>query len=161
MNHEKKSGEKIIATNPIARTNYFIDEVVEAGIILMGTEIKSLRTQTPGLRDAFVDVISNGKKIEAWLLNTHIGPYSHGNLSNHEPLRKRKLLLHRRQLEKLLVAVLQKGKTIVPTRMYLKNGYAKIEIALAKGKKRHDKREALKKKSIEREMASAKKRRGY
>lgn len=158
MSDEKKTGEKLIATNPTARHNYFIDEVVEAGLVLKGTEIKSLRMQTPSLRDAFVDVVSNGNKIEAWLLNAHIGPYSHGNISNHDPLRKRKLLLHRKQLEKMFGAIIQKGMTIVPTRMYFNKGIAKIEVALAKGKKRHDKRDALKKKSAQKEIAFAKKR---
>ena len=157
-----EKGEKILATNPNAYSNFFIEEVVEAGIVLKGTEIKSLRAQSPNLRDAFVEVISRGKggsgAVEAWLLNAHIAPYSHGNIWNHEPLRKRKLLLHRHQIEKLFGAITQKGQSIVPTKMYLKKGMAKIELALAKGKKKHDKRESIKKKTADREMAKAMKR---
>ena len=154
----RKTGEKLIATNPVARFNYFIEEVVEAGLVLTGTEIKSLRAQTPSLRDSYVEVLSSGVRIEAWLLNAHIAPYSHGNVWNHDPLRKRKLLLHARQLQKLYSAITQKGMTVIPTRLYLKNGIAKVEVALAKGKKKHDKRESMKQKSIQKEMAAAKKR---
>ncbi len=150
--------EKILATNPKAYSNFIIEEVVEAGLVLTGTEIKSLRNQTPNLRDAFVDVISHSKKLEAWLFNAHIAPYSHGNIWNHEPLRKRKLLLHKHQLEQLFGAITQKGKTVIPTKMYLKKGIAKVELALAKGKKKGDKRETAKKKSAQKEIARALKR---
>ncbi len=156
---DTKTGEKLIATNPKARANYFIEEVVEAGLVLTGTEVKSLRAQAPNLRDAFVEVNSRGAKIEAWLLNAHIAPYAYGNIWNHEPLRRRKLLLHRHQLEKMFGAITQKGISIVPTRMYFKKGRAKIELGLGKGKKKFDKRETLKKKSAEREMAVARKKR--
>jgi SsrA-binding protein len=160
MPGEKKgSGEKLIATNPIARQNYFIDEVVEAGLALTGTEVKSLRTQAPNLRDAFVEVSGRDSSLEAWLVNVHIAPYSHGNIWNHEPLRRRKLLLHKHQIERLFGAVMRDGMTIVPTRMYFKSGRAKIEIGLGRGKKKHDKRETLKQKSAEREMDQARKRR--
>ena len=155
----KSSGEKLIATNPVARSNYFIDEVVEAGMVLTGTEIKSLRNQSPNLRDSFVEVTSDGSHIEAWLSNAHIAPYSHGNIWNHNPLRKRKLLLHQHQLKKLFGAITREGTTVIPTRMYFKNGIAKIELALGKGKKKHDKRETLKRKSAEREMDIARKQR--
>jgi SsrA-binding protein len=155
------SGEKLIATNPIARSNYFIEEIIEAGIVLTGTEIKSLRSQSPNLRDSYVEVRGSkagGKSgFEAWLLNTHIGPYSHGNIWNHDPTRKRKLLLHSHELEKLFGAIQRDGMTIVPTRMYFKKGRAKIELGLGKGKKNHDKREDLKKRSAEREMDQARK----
>ncbi len=156
MSHDRKSsGEKLIASNPIARSNYFIDEIVEAGIVLTGTEVKSLRTQAPNLRDSFVEVVARSNSFEAWLVNTHIGPYSHGNIWNHIALRKRKLLLHRHQLQKMHGAVVQKGMTIIPLRMYFKKGIAKIELGLGKGKKKYDKRETLKKKAIERDLNSA------
>jgi SsrA-binding protein len=121
--------------------------------------VKSLRTQAPNLRDAYVEIRPHRSGFEAWLLNTHISPYSHGNIWNHDPTRKRKLLLHRHQLEKLHGAVIQKGLTVVPLRMYFKAGLAKLELALAKGKKTHDKREDIKRKTAEREMEIAIKRR--
>ena len=150
-------GEKLIASNPQARFKYFIEEVVEAGIVLTGTEVKSLRNQTPNLKDAFVEVESRGGKMEAWLLNAHIGPYSHGNIWNHETLRKRKLLLHRHQIEKMFTSLTQKGLNVIPLRMYFKKGRAKIELGMGKGKKKFDKRETLKKKSADREMDRARK----
>lgn len=159
----KPSGEKLIASNPHARSNYFIEEVVEAGIVLTGTEIKSLRNQTPNLKDSFVEIAAAAKNtistlIEAWLLNVHIAPYSHGNIWNHDPLRKRKLLLHRHQINKLFGAVTQKGLSIIPLRMYFKSGRAKIELGIGKGKKKFDKREEIKKRSAEREIDYARKR---
>ena len=158
MSDEKrKAAEKLIASNPIARSNYFIEEVLEAGISLQGTEVKSLRNQTPNIRDAFVDVRSKGDKIEAFLLNAHIGPYSHGNIWNHEERRARKLLLHRHQLEQMFVSVTQKGMSIIPLRMYFSKGRAKVELGFGKGKKKFDKRETLKKKSADREMDIARK----
>lgn len=158
MAAQDSSGEKLLATNPIARSDYFIEEVVEAGIVLTGTEIKSLRNQAPNLRDAFVEINARGKAgLEAWLLNAHISPYSHGNIWNHDPLRRRKLLLHAHQIERMYGAITQKGLTIIPTRMYLKKGKAKIELGLAKGKKKYDKRETLKKKDAQREMDIARK----
>ena len=156
----KQSGEKLIASNPKARANYFIEEVVEAGLVLTGTEIKSIRAQAPNIRDAFVEVYSHGRGgMEAWLVNMHISPYSHGNIWNHIPERKRKLLLHRHQINQIFAAIQQKGVTVIPLRLYLKSGRAKIEIALAKGKKLHDKRETLKRKTAEREMEMDSKRR--
>lgn len=156
---KKPSGEKLIATNPTARSNYFIDEVVEAGIVLTGTEVKSLRAQAPNLRDAFVEISNRGSNLEAWLTNCHIAPYSHGNIWNHEPLRRRKLLLHAQQIDRIFGGITQKGLSAVPLRMYFKSGKAKIELGLGKGKKKYDKRDALKKKSAEREMDQARKRR--
>jgi SsrA-binding protein len=159
MSHDQKnSGEKLIASNPAARANYFIEEVVEGGLVLTGTEVKSLRHQAPNLRDSFVDVQPRGAGFEAWLVNTHVSHYSHGNIWNHEPLRRRKLLLHRHQLEKMYGLIIQKGMTVVPLRMYFKKGRAKIELGVGKGKKKYDKREDLKKKSAEREMDIARKR---
>jgi len=157
--------QKLIATNPTARSDYFLDEIVEAGIVLAGTEIKSIRNQTPNLKDAFVE-ITNRKKggsrvpsLEAWLVNLHIAPYSHGNIWNHEPRRRRKLLLHAHQIKRMFGALTQEGKTIVPTRMYYLKGRVKVEIALAKGKKKGDKRQDLKKKSQNREIEQALRRR--
>ena len=153
----KDTGEKIIATNPIAHQNYFIDEVVEAGMVLTGTEVKSLRNHAPNLRDSYVEVRSERSVLEAWLVNTHIGPYSHGNIWNHDPLRRRKLLLHRHQVDRLYGAIIRGGMTIIPTKLYFKKGRAKIELAVGRGKKKHDKRETLKQKSAEREMDQARK----
>jgi SsrA-binding protein len=150
-------GMKIIATNPIARANFTIDEIVEAGVVLVGTEIKSLRHQSPNIRDTHVEIKGKEGSLEAWLLNAHIPPYTHGNIWNHEPDRPRKLLLHSHQIKKIFGAITQKGLTIVPTKMYFKHGRAKVEIALAKGKKKHDKRETLKKRTADREMEQAKK----
>lgn len=162
MSNEKKrsvSGEKLIASNPKARSDYFLEEFVEAGLVLTGTEVKSLRNQSPNIREAHVEIRALKTGFEAWLLNSHIAPYSFGNRWNHEPLRRRKLLLHRRQLARLYGSVIQKGMTIVPLRMYFKAGRAKLELGLGKGKKKYDKREELKKKSAELEIAQAKKRR--
>ena len=155
MSEDKSAGEKLIASNPNARNRYFLEEFVEAGIVLTGTEIKSMRTQSPNIRDAYVEIRPSGTSLEAWLHNVHIGPYSHGNIWNHEPMRKRKLLLHKHQIQKLFGAVIQKGMTLVATRMYFKKGMAKIEIALGKGKKAHDKREDIKKRSADREISRA------
>jgi SsrA-binding protein len=155
-------GEKLIASHPTARSDYFIQEVVEAGIQLTGTEVKSIRAQSPSLKDAFVDIqSSSGEKngaLEAWLVQAHIAPYSHGNINNHEPLRRRKLLLHRHQINRLFGSITQDGLTLIPLRMYFKKGHVKMELALAKGKKKHDKREDIKKRSAEREMDQARKR---
>lgn len=156
---QKDAGEKLIATNPLAKQNFFIDELVEAGMVLTGTEVKSLRNQAPNLRDSFVEVRRTGGTLEAWLINTHIAPYAFGNIWNHDPLRKRKLLLHSHQIEKIFGAVTQKGMTIIPTRMYFKSGRAKIELGLGRGKKKYDKRETLKQKAAEREMDVARKQR--
>ncbi len=156
MSAEKNTGEKLIATNP-ARADFFIEEIVEAGMVLTGTEVKSLRSQSPNMRDAYIEVKAREHEVEAWLVNMHIAPYSHGNIWNHDPLRRRKLLLHRHQIEKLFGAVTQKGLTIIPTRMYFTKGKAKIELALARGKKKHDKRDTVRKKTAEREMDIARK----
>jgi SsrA-binding protein len=160
----EKPGEKLIASNPIARGDYFLEEFIEAGISLTGTEVKSIRASAPNLRDAFVEITSKKKDggktgaLEAWLVNVHIGPYSHGNIWNHEARRRRKLLLHSHQIRQLYGALTQEGKTIVPTRMYYSKGRVKIEIALGKGKKKGDKRADLKEKSQKREIDQAMKR---
>lgn len=155
MSQNKSNSEKLIATNPNAHQNYFISEVVECGMVLTGTEIKSIREQSPNLRDAYVEIRPKGKTLEAWLYNAHIAPYTHGNIWNHEPLRKRKLLLHHEQIERLFGETTQKGMTLVPTRMYFKKGLAKIELGIGKGKKKQDKREDIKRKTAEREMDQA------
>lgn len=152
---EKADGEKLIASNPHVRSDYFIDETVEAGMVLTGTEIKSLRATAPNLRDAYVEVSGRDGSMEAWLVNVHIGPYSHGNIWNHEAARRRKLLLHRHQINKLYGAIKMDGRTVVPTRIYLKGGKAKIELALARGKKKHDKRHDLKTRTARDEMDQA------
>jgi len=147
-------GEKLIASNP-SRSDYFIDEVVEAGLVLVGTEIKSLRTQSPNLRDAFVELSGSAAQTEAWLVNMHIAPYSHGNIWNHEPLRRRKILLHRHQIDKLIGAITQKGYSVIPIRMYFKKGRAKVELGLGKGKKKGDKTARRQETDRQREMDAA------
>lgn len=147
-------GEKLIASNP-SKSDYFIQESVEAGMMLTGTEVKSLRQSSPNLRDAYVEVRSSGKNLEAWIYNLHIAPYSHGNLANHEPLRKRKLLLHRHQINQIHGSIIRDGMTAIPTRIYFKGGLVKIEIGVGKGKKHGDKRQDLKKKTADREMQKA------
>jgi SsrA-binding protein len=155
--NRKDTGEQLIATNPNGRSNFFIEEVVEAGIMLTGTEVKSLRAQAPNLRDAYVEVKSSQGRVEAWLMNVHISPYAYGNIWNHEPLQRRKLLLHKHQIEKMYGSVTQKGISIIPLRMYFLKGRAKLELGLGKGKKHYDKRQDLKEKSAQREMDIARK----
>ena len=139
---------KVVATNRKAKFEYFLLEHFEAGISLRGSEIKSIRAGQISLKEAYVRV--DGK--EAWLMDAHIAPYMQANRFNHDPRRPRRLLLHKREIRKLWDAVRQKGVTIIPTRVYLKNGRAKVEIALARGKKLHDKRHAIAKRDAEREL---------
>jgi SsrA-binding protein len=146
---------KIVARNKKARHDYNIEETYEAGIILKGTEIKSIRARNVNLKDSFA-MVENG---EVFLYNMHISPYKQGNRYNHEPERKRKLLLHKNEIRKLIGYTKQKGYTLVPLTVYLKNNLAKIEIALAKGKNVHDKRRDIAKKTAEREMEKAYRRR--
>jgi SsrA-binding protein len=143
--------EKTVVTNRRARREYFIEETLEAGLVLTGSEIKSVRAGRVNLQDSYV-IIREG---EAWLLNSHIAPYKQASHENHEPKRERKLLLHRRQINRLAGKVQAKGYTIVPLRLYLKDNRAKVEIALARGKKLYDKRDALAKRQAEREMERA------
>ncbi len=146
---------KIISDNRQARYLYEILETYEAGIQLTGTEVKSIRAGRVNLRDGYA-LIRNG---EAWLLNVHISPYQgSGQYFNHEPRRTRKLLLHRKQINKLIGQVEQKGLTLVPLKMYFKDSWVKVSVGLAKGKKLHDKRETLKRRQDQREMARAMKR---
>jgi SsrA-binding protein len=142
---------KEIAVNRQAFHNYEIIEKFEAGLVLTGTEIKSAREGRVNLRDAY-GIVKAG---EVWLLNSHISPYSHGNYANHEPLRTRKLLLRRSEINRLVGRTTERGLTLVPLRMYLKDGLLKCELALAKGRKVHDKREVARKKTIDKETKQA------
>lgn len=139
---------KIIATNRKASFNYFLSEHTECGIVLCGTEIKSLRRHSCNIGDAYV-IIRGG---EAEIVNMHINPYEEGNIFNHDPLRSRKLLLHKKEIYWFDEKVRKGGFTIVPTKIYFYKGRAKIEIALAKGKKNYDKRESIKERDIERDI---------
>ena len=139
---------KVIADNRKANFNFSIEETIEAGLVLQGTEIKSIRAGRAQIRDAFVLIRNN----EAWISNMHISPYEQGNRYNHDPLRSRKLILHKRQIDQLRGSVQQDGYAIIPLKLYLKNGFAKVLIGLGKGKKLHDKREDLKRKEAKREM---------
>jgi SsrA-binding protein len=145
------SGERDAATNRAAAHNYFLSDRFEAGIVLSGTEVKSVREARVNLKDAY-GLIKDG---ELWLLNAHIGPYSHGNIYNHPPLRTRKLLVHRQEIRKLTGKTQAKGVTLVPTRMYFRNGRVKLEMALAKGKQLWDKRETERKRTADREARAA------
>ena len=139
--------EKVLAANRAAFHNYHISDKYEAGLVLTGTEVKSAMDGRVQLKEAYVSV----REGEAWLFNAHISPYSHGNRENHEPLRTRKLLLHKREISRLDEATAKQGMTLVPTQLYLKNGRIKIEVGIARGKKMYDKREAELKRTVERE----------
>ncbi len=144
--------ERTVATNRKARRDYFIEETLEAGIALKGTEIKSVRAGHVSLEDAFVLI---DDRLEAWLVDAYIAPYQHGTHGNHDPRRKRKLLLHKQEILRLRNKVRERGMTIIPLRMYIKNGLAKVEIALARGKKKYDKRAEIARREAEREMRRA------
>jgi SsrA-binding protein len=148
-------GEKILCLNKKARHDYSIAETYETGIVLQGTEVKSLRLGKGMLKDSHVQIENE----EAFLYNTHISPYPHGHQFNHDPERVRKLLLHRREIKRLMGKVQERGYTLIPLKFYLKNGKIKAEIGLAKGKTLYDKREDLKKRSADREMEKAMKER--
>lgn len=145
------SGERDAVQNRAAAHNYFLAEKLEAGIALMGTEVKAIRSGRTQLKDAYA-IVKDG---ELWLLNAHIGEYERRGYANHTPLRTRKLLVHREQLRKLIGQTQQKGYTLIPTRMYFKNGRVKVEIALAKGKQLWDKRETERRRTAEREAREA------
>ncbi|MDM5339927.1 SsrA-binding protein SmpB [Fictibacillus enclensis] len=142
---------KLVAQNKKARHDYHIEETFEAGIVLQGTEIKAIRAGRINLKDSFARV-QNG---ELFLHNMHVSPYEQGNRYNHDPLRTRKLLLHKKEITKLLGQTKEQGYSIVPLKLYLKNGFAKVLIGLAKGKKNYDKRQDLKKKDAKREIERA------
>jgi SsrA-binding protein len=148
---KKEGDQKVIAVNKKAFHDYFIQETLEAGIVLQGTEVKSIREGRINLKDSYAKVEGS----EVFLLNCHISPYSHSALFNHDPLRKRKLLLKKRQISKLIGKAIEKGQTVVPLKVYLKQNLVKVEIALALGKKLYDKREDMKRKDGEKEMARA------
>jgi SsrA-binding protein len=147
----KEPEQKIVATNRKAVRDFFLQDRVEAGIVLQGTEIKSVRAGQVSLREAYVR-IQDG---EAWMMNAHIAHYDPASQFNHDPRRPRKLLLHRRQIQKLFEKVRARGFTLIPTKMYLIRGRAKVEIALAKGKRKYDKRREIAKRDAEREIARA------
>lgn len=148
---QQDSGIKIVADNRSAGHNYYLGDRFEAGMVLSGTEVKAAKSGKIQLKESYADIIGN----EAWLLNAHISEYSHGNRYNHEPVHKRKLLLHRREIDKLLGQTKEKGLTLIPTKVYLKNGRLKCELALAKGKKQHDKRESERAREAENEARAA------
>ena len=146
-----KKYEKPLAQNRKASHDYFIEDTYEAGMVLQGTEIKSIRAGRVNLKDAHAR-IDNG---EVKIINMHISPYEHGNRYNHDPTRTRKLLLHRREIDRLIGLTQQQGYTLVPLRIYIKNGFAKVLIGLGKGKKQYDKREDLKRKQMKRDIDRA------
>jgi SsrA-binding protein len=151
MTDKKDERERDVAVNRRAYHDYFIDDKLEAGIMLTGTEVKSVRNGRTNLRDGFVRIDGN----EAWLENVHISPYAQANVMNHEPLRPRKLLLHRKEISSLIGKVRQKGYTLIPLRVYFARNHAKVEVGLARGKKQYDKREAIAERDAKREIARA------
>jgi len=147
----KDTSTKVIATNRKASHDYFLEDRLEAGIALRGSEIKSLRASQVSLREAYVR--TDGQ--EVWLVNAHIAPYDPASRLNHDPRRERKLLLHRREIAKLFEQVRQRGYTLIPTRIYLSGGRAKVEVALARGKKQYDKRREIADREAERDLRRA------
>lgn len=146
---KKETGEKLICQNKLARVNYFIEDTYEAGIALVGTEVKSLREGRANLKDSYA-LVQDG---EVFLYDVHVSPYAYGNRMNHNPLRVRKLLLHRPEIKKLYGRSREKGLTIIPLKMYFKNGKVKVELGVGRGKKLYDKREDIKERDDKREMA--------
>ena len=147
----REEAQKNIAENRKAFHDYHVVETFEAGIVLVGTEVKSIREGSANLRDSFARVEDG----EIWVYNIHINPYSHRGYTDHEPTRRRKLLLHRQEIRKLIGRTVEKGMTLVPTRLYFKNGHVKLSLGLAKGKQAHDKRETIKRREVERETRAA------
>ena len=148
---DKKESSQPIADNRKAFHDYHILETFEAGIALLGTEVKGIREGQANLRDSFARVEGG----EVWLFNVHINPYSHRGYVDHDPKRKRRLLLHKHEIRKLIGKTVEKGLTLVPTKMYFKNGKIKVAIALARGKAEHDKRETLRRREVDRETRAA------
>ncbi len=146
---QKQANDNLMAQNKKARHDYSIESTYEAGIVLTGTEIKAIRDKRVNLRDGFAQV-RNG---EVWLMNVHISPYDQGNQFNHDPLRNRKLLLHKKEIKRLSGELSTKGITLVPLKLYIKNGYAKVLLGVAKGKHEYDKRETLKRREQDRQIA--------
>jgi SsrA-binding protein len=147
----RRSGIKVVATNRKAAYDYHLETRYEAGLALLGTEIKSIRAGRVNLSDGYVQPQDG----ELWLINVHIAPYDPSGRYGHDPLRPRKLLLHRREIDRLISRVRERGYTIVPLRLYLKGGLAKVEIALARGKRKYDKREAIAKRTARRDIERA------
>lgn len=147
----KDENSKLIAGNKKAYHDFFIEETYEAGIALLGTEVKSLRDGRANLKDCYAMI----KNEEVFLIGLHISPYSHGNIMNHDPERTRKLLMHKREIKRLFGLLTQKGYTLVPTKIYFKEGRVKVELGLAKGKKNYDVRETVKEKEAQREIQRA------
>lgn len=147
--------ERDIAVNRRARHNYHIEETVEGGLVLTGTEVKALRAGRASLQEAFARV----ERGEVWLYHMHIPPYEAGNIFNHDPLRTRKVLLHQREVSRLLGKAQQKGYTLIPMRLYFKRGFAKVELAVARGKREYDKRETIARREAQREIERAVRRR--
>ena len=145
----EKNNQKLIAQNKKAYHDYFIDETFQAGISLAGTEVKSMRAGRCNLKESYIR-INDG---EAFIEGMHVSPYSHGNIFNLDPVRRRRLLLHKKEINKLRVAITQEGYTIVPLKIYFHRSYVKLDIALAKGKKLYDKRDAIAKKTQQRDAA--------
>jgi SsrA-binding protein len=148
---EREAAQKNIAENRKAFHDYHVIETFEAGVALLGTEVKSIREGRVNLRDSYAQVIGG----EVFVHNIHINPYSHRGYAEHDPLRKRKLLLHHHEIRKLIGKTVEKGMTLVPLRMYFKNGRVKLAVALARGKQAHDKRETLKRREADRETRAA------
>lgn len=148
MDKERKGTKKIVAQNRRAHRDYWIEETLEAGIVLQGSEVKALREGRVNIQDGYAQIEGG----EVFLVNVHISPYAHGNYFNHDPLRPRKLLLHKREIKRLIGKVQQRGYTLIPLSIYFIRGKAKVELALAKGKKLYDRREELKRKIMEREF---------
>jgi SsrA-binding protein len=152
----QQSDIKILSDNRSAGHDYLLSDRYEAGLVLTGTEVKAAKTGKIQLKESYAEIVEG----EAFLVNAHISEYSHGNLMNHPPVRRRKLLLHRGEIDKLRVETRERGLTIVPTKLYLKGGLIKVEIAVGKGKKFHDKREAIKAREMQAEAKAALGRRG-
>ena len=148
MASTRETSQKNIAVNRRARREYFIDESFEAGMVLLGSEVKSLRDGRANLADSYARV----DKGQLFLVNTHISPYPAANIFNHEPTRPRKLLLHKREISRLMGKVKERGLTLIPLKLYFKDGRAKVELGLARGKKLYDKRATVKEKMVRREM---------
>jgi SsrA-binding protein len=148
---EREEAQKIIADNRKAHHDYHLLETFEAGVVLQGTEVKSIREGGANLRDSFARIEAG----EVWVYNVHISPYRNRGYTDHDPTRRRKLLLHRQEIRKLIGKTVERGMTLVPVRMYLKNGHVKIAVSLAKGKKAHDKRETIKRREAARETRAA------
>lgn len=150
----KEKEQRVVISNRKARHDYFIQDTIEAGLVLKGTEVKSLRGGNANLQDSYA-VVKNG---EVWLLGMHISPYERGSFANHDPRRQRKLLLTKKEIRRLLARVQEKGLNIIPLSVYFKGPYAKVELAIAQGKKSYDKREAIKQRDAKRDIAQRLKR---